>query len=168
MSTTALTTAVALSNPSGASPAKFSMDTGDTDGNTFTNGPTKVVLARNDHVADPQTVTVLNSAGVAQTAVSLAAGEQVVLGPFDPDTYGTTVTVDPGTTDIKLRLIDIAATLSAKVAVEAAKHTVDTVWDAAGTEPAHKRALRRVSHKMAVALRRIAGVNPDPMLHDNP
>lgn len=169
MPTTALTAAVALSNPSGASPAKFTMDTADaTNENSFTNAPNLVVLARNDHGVTARTVSVRDVAGTDLTNVSLAAGEQVILGPFDPDLYGTTVTIDPETTDVKLRVVNIAASRTARTALESAKATVDAAWGAADTVPGDKRALRRVAHKLAVALRRVNGTNPDPLQHEKP
>lgn len=139
---------------------------GDTGGNTFTNAATKAVLVRNDHVSDAKTITARDADGSLLTAISLAAAESCVIGPFDPDVYGATVTLEGESTDIKMRLLDIAPTRTAKVGVEFAKSAIDTLWAAAGTSPKDKRALRRVSHKMAVALRRITGVNPAPLQHE--
>lgn len=140
---------------------------GDTGGNTFTNNATSAVLVRNDHGSVAKTVTVRDSDGVLQTAVSLAAAQSVMFGPFDPDLYGASVTIEGQSTDIKMRVMNVALALTPELALEGAKGTVDAAW-ASTTSPGAKRALRRVSHKMAVAIRRIDGVNPAPLQHEEP
>lgn len=83
---------------------------GDVAGNTFVNDGRTLLWYRNANVTQ-RTLTLTTSKTIGPDALAvadpvvtvLASSDWVPLGYFDPDVYGTTVTVTPNSTDVRLK-----------------------------------------------------------------
>lgn len=83
----------------------------DVTGNTFPNDGKVLLVARNSG-ATPRNITMTTPGTVDEQAIadpvySLAAGATVILGPFDPTVYGTTMTVTAAHAEVMLAAVRV-------------------------------------------------------------